>query len=221
MYSLPRPVFSSEIEKIALREVKKQTLALLKPSKQMLLELEAICRAISTRKMPPHLLCKKLPDPFGHGIFLSPQAKPLRKGHVIGTYSGKLSLAAQNRPDTSAYAFGLLFGILLSKKEQHRFDPHHPFHPKRLYCLSVDAAKTGNFTRYINHSESPNVVAELCRIPSNSHGLFPAPIEVIYFAKKTIHPGEQLLVSYEGEDKSYWNTLDVKPLPLTPTTYTL
>jgi hypothetical protein len=87
--------------------------------------------------------------------------------------------------------------------------------------LKVDGFKKGNFTRFINHSEKPNVVAYTLAVPANPYGLVPVPIEVIYFAKKTIYPGEQLLVSYEEGEKCYWGAQAAKPFPMTPKTFRL
>jgi hypothetical protein len=55
-------------------------------------------------------------------------------------------------------------------------------------------------------------VAEFFKIPPN-------PLEVVFVVKKTIRPGEQLLISYEGDGPSYWSALGIKPAPLTATTY--
>jgi hypothetical protein len=140
---------------------------------------------------------------------------------VIGPYSGELSLVSQTEADDSPYAFELLGDVLLTKSEQIHFDPNHRYQPKRTYSFLVDALKKGNFIRFINHSEKPNIVASFFKIPSNSYGLAPLPIEVIYMAKKKILPGEQLLVSYEGDDKSYWSALEVEPIPITPQTFRL
>jgi len=65
------------------------------------------------------------------------------------------------------------------------------------------------------------VEAWFVKIPSNSAGVSPAFFELVYVAKKTIRPGEQLLVCYEGEDKSYWGPLKIKPFPMTPKTFML
>ena len=158
---------------------------------------------------------------MGFGIFLHPKAKPLLKGEMIGPYSGELSLVPSNVPDESLYAFEPLSEIRLTKEEHALFGGKRKYHPKRYYSLNVDALHKGNFTRFINHSEQPNVIAELVKIPRNDYGITPSPIEVFYFAKKMIRPGEQLLVCYEGEDKSYWSTLGIKPVPVTPRTYRL
>ncbi|MBS0625809.1 MAG: SET domain-containing protein-lysine N-methyltransferase [Verrucomicrobia bacterium] len=127
----------------------------------------------------------------------------------------------ENDPEDSDYAFAPMGEMLLHKEEQALFDPKRKFHSRRHYALKLDAAKNGNFTRFINHSDEPNVRIEYMRIPKNSLGLAVAPLEVIYFAKKTIHPGEQLLVSYEGDENSYWGAMGIKPYPLFPKTFVL
>jgi len=109
--------------------------------------------------------------------------------------------------------------LRLSKGEQKGVDRNQRFSPRRLYWVSLDAEKKGNFTRYINHSVKANVDADLLRIPKNSYGLAPSPAEIIYIANKTIHPGEQLLVCYEDETKSYWGAMKIKPFPMAPRTF--
>jgi len=220
-FRLPRSVFPKEAHRIIAREIRKQKISVVRATQKNLKELANICCAIEERGLPENLVCKKLPKGLGFGIFLHPKADPILKGQIIGPYSGKTSLIPQNAPDDSAYAFAPITDILLSKKEQAFFDPKRRYHPKRFYALDVDAVKDGNFIRFINHSEKPNVEAHLFRIPSNPYGLAPSPIEVIYVAKKTIHPGQQILVSYEGEDQSYWKHLKIKPVPITPDTFHL
>lgn len=220
-FKLPRQVLDPEIVKIAKREIKKQKIEVLRAGKKIQKELAEICKAIKDKGLPDYLVCKKLPNGLGSGIFLHPEAKPILKGKIIGTYSGNVSILSQTAPDDSAYAFAPIVDIQLSKAEQAYFDPTRSYHPKRLYALDVDAIKTGNFTRFINHSAKPNIVAHLYKIPTNSFDLTPSPVEVIYLARKTIRPGEQLLVSYEGDDKSYWSYLKIKPAPITPRTFLL
>ena len=133
---------------------------------------------------------------------------------MIAPYSGTVNLAPQEYGDGSDYIFSLLSDLHLTKAEQKLFDPKNKFHPRRLYSLDLDADKRGNFTRYINHSSKPNVEARLWAVGSS-------PCEIVYVAKKTIRPGEQLLVCYDGEDKSYWGPLKIKPVPITPQTFRL
>ncbi len=222
-YRLPRQVSNAELDKLISREIKRQEILIPKASNKTLKEIATVCREIKEKGLPDHLICKKLPKSLGHGIFLHPKAKPIEKGRVIGPYSGELRLEAQNDPDDSDYAFAPLSEIVLvSKEEQALFDPKRRFHPRRHYVLSLDAQDIGNFMRFVNHSEKPNVEAEFLRIPKNSLGLAPGPLDVIYMAKKKIYPGEQLLVSYEdGDEDSYWGPLGIEPYPLFPKTFRL
>ena len=218
-YKLPRPVFSDALVNMLEREAKKQKLYLAKASSKMLQELAAMCLVIQKQGLPEYLVLKKLPDPMGWGIFLHPKAKPLKKGKILGSYGGKAYVIPQNLPDESAYAFAPIEDLLLLKQEQEHLDPKRKFHPSRKYIFNIDAHKTGNYTRFINHSEKPNVLARLLTIPKNKQGLSQAPMEVIYSVKKTILPGEQLLVSYEDGEDSYWSVLKIKPEPILPRTF--
>lgn len=220
-YQLPRHILKPDIISVIQREIRRQKIEVIRLNKKNLQELAQVCRAIEEKGLPSNLVCKKLPDGLGSGIFLHPKAKPILVDQVIGPYSGEVSLQPQNAPGDSSYAFAPIVNILLSKKEQAIFDPEHSYRPNRLYALDVDAHLKGNFIRFVNHSEKPNVVAHLFKIPPNTLGLEPSPIEVIYVAKKTIHPGEQLLICYEGEDGSYWKNLKIRPLPINPKTFRL
>ncbi len=221
-FNLPRPVMDDEkLNQVALREIRRQKIEVSRATQKNLRELAEVCKAIEESGLPDNLICKKLPDGLGMGVFLHPKAKPMLKGQIIASYSGVVSLISQNLPDDSAYAFAPIVDIPLTKEEQAYFTPKSRYHPKRLHALDVDAVKKGNFTRFINHSDKPNVVAHLFKIPPNEFSLAPSPIEVIYTVKKTIHPGEQLLVCYEGDGDSYWNFLKIKPISITPKTFFL
>lgn len=219
-FKLFRAVYKKEIAKIVSRVVRNRKSEFIKASKKKLKELASLI-SIEREGLPKHLVCKKLPGELGKGIFLHPMAKPILKGEIIAPYSGEISLLPQSLPDDSVYAFAPLSDICLTKQEHQMLKSSLPYHPRRLYWLNIDAEKKGNFTRFINHSEKPNVVAELFSIPPNSLGLDPAPVEVLYLAKKRIEPGEQLLINYEGEDKSYWSAVGIKPFSMTPKTFRL
>jgi len=191
-------------------------------SRKNLKELAEVSQAIEKTGCPKHLICKKLSNRLGAGIFLHPDAKPILKGQVIASYAGVISVVVQNEPDEDgSYAFAPLEDFYLSKDEQIIFDKKNKYHPRRLYALKLDALKKGNFTRFINHSEKPNIVADALAIPANPFGLTPAPIEIIYVAKKTILPGEQLLISYEAGEKTYWKLFNIKPFPMTSKSFRL
>ena len=219
-FKLPRIVFDSTLMKIATREEKKQNTSSLM-NKKKLSELAKICKSIIRNGLPDYLVCTKLSDELGSGIFLHPDSKPIKKDDVIGPYSGEVVLSPQNASGDSCYVFSLIADLHLTKSEQKLFNESAPFRPNRLYAIDIDAEKQGNFIRFINHSEKPNVKAELFSIPKNSFALTPSPIEIVYVARKMIYPGEQLLISYEAGDNSYWSNLDIEPAFITPKTYML
>lgn len=220
-YRLPRQLLSDEIASIIIREIKRQKMKVDKASAQDVKELAKVCAEIESNGLPDYLVCKKLSKELGSGIFLHPNAKPIEKGEVIAAYAGETSLVPQNRPDDASYAFAPISDLLLTQEEQKKYDPKAKYHPKRLYSLKLDALKKGNFARFINHSEKPNVVAFMMALPKNTLGLEPMPVEIIYCAKKTIRPGEQLMVSYEDGEKSYWGVAKIKPIVVLPNSYTL
>ena len=221
-YKLPRQLTTPQLNNLISTQLKKQNITLPTASKKTLQTLADILPRILQNGLPHSLILRKLPHSLGHGIFLHPQAKPIPRGTLIAPYAGTLSLEAQNDPEDSDYAFAPLADIRLAHPDHTLFDPKRRFHPRRLYILNLDAQHNGNFTRFINHSDTPNVTIRYERIPQNPYGLAPAPLEVLYFAKKTIHPGHQLLVSYEDpEDQTYWGVMGIKPYPLKPTTFKL
>lgn len=190
-------------------------------SKNELKEMAEVAEMIKKAGIPKYLVRKKLNDTVGYGIFLHPDAAPLDKGRMIAPYAGKISLVPQFAPDESTYAFSLIEDLLLDKEDQQKWDAANRYHPKRLYSFKLDAWKKGNFTRFINHSEKPNLAAYTVCIPKNRYGIPPSPIEVVYFAKKKILPGEQLLVSYEVGAKNYWNAHEGNACPMTPRSFRL
>lgn len=221
-HKLPRQLSSKTLDRLIAKEIKKQEIEVHRANAKLLKELKEISEWIENKGLPPYLVCKKLPRSLGYGIFLHPKSPALKKGDLIGPYSGELALEPQFDPDDSDYAFAPIADIVLTKKEHEVLDPFKVYHPKRKYVLNLDAQKKGNFTRFINHSEKPNIVAEFIRVPKNQLGLSPSALEVFYFVKKKIRPGEQLLVSYEeGEEKSYWGSMGIKPYPLFPNTFSL
>ena len=218
-FKMPCLAFDPDIHKIVSKELREQKIEVLRASKANLKELAEVALAITTHGLPKHLVRKKLPHGMGYGIFLRPDAKPIVKDQIIAPYTGEISFVPHSHPGDSLYTFEPLCSVRLTKEEQARFNGNLRYHPRRFYSMCVDALKTGNFTRFINHSEKPNLVSHLFKIPSNSFGIAPSPIEIIYLAKKTIRPGEQLLISYEGEENSYWSALGIKPIPITPRTF--
>lgn len=213
-YALKRQIISDEIINVVLRNWKSKDLDPYRLTKKNFTELAEVLEQIGQFGLPKYLVKKKLQGKIGHGIFLHPEAKPILKGQVIAPYAGEVTVVQQNAEDDADYAFDPVTDMRLTREEQKRFDPKSRFHPGRLYALKLDASKQGNFTRFINHSEKPNVVAYLVCSPSH-------PYEIIYFAKKNILPGEQLLVCYEDDEACYWGALGITPFPMTPRTFKL
>jgi hypothetical protein len=216
-YKLPRQKISEALNLFYSEKIKKNKVHSDRATKNNLIEIEAVSRKIQKEGLPKHLVIKKLKGRLGHGIFLHLDAKPILKGEVIAPYAGKVALARQNADDESDYAFSLLSDLILSREEQRIWDPKGRYHPRRLYSIDLDADKMGNFTRFINHSAKPNIEAQFLRLSVKGKIYF----EIVYVAKKKICPGEQLLVCYEGEEKSYWGILGIKPFPMTPQTFRL
>lgn len=220
-YRLSRPIFPPLLEQIAIREMRRQKIRISSASRAILNKILFVSAQIEKEGLPSQFVCRKLPGKLGRGIFLHPKAKAIQRGEVIAPYGGVLRIEPQYDAEDSDYAFAPLDSMKLTKEEQKKVDPTRKYHPGRLYELDLDAQKEGNFTRFINHSEKPNVEARILRIPKNSIGLTVAPTEIVYFAKKTIHPGEQLLICYEVEKGSYWGILGIQPSPISPKTFML
>ncbi|MCH9633596.1 MAG: hypothetical protein S4CHLAM7_03240 [Chlamydiae bacterium] len=220
-YKLPRQIFTQDVSEIITREIEEQDIELAALSKKNLKELLEVSEIIKEKGLPDRYVLKKLKGDLGYGLFLKPGSEPIQKGELIAPYAGEVSVAPQNEPDNSAYAFAPLSDILLNKKEQNTFDKKRKFSPRRLYTLNLDAEKQGNFTRYINHSTAPNIEAEIFRVSKNAFGLETSPLEVFYRAKTKILPGQQLLVCYEDEEESYWKPFKIEPFHMTPKTFTV
>lgn len=220
-FNLIQSEFDPEMAPLLKREIKKHKVLISRLSQKNLKEIAALSQILKEKELPDYFLRKKLNAKLGYGIFLHPYASPLVKGQVVGLYSGEISLIPQNAPDSSGFAFNLISNMHLEKEVQTKWDRENRYHPRRLYTFKLDALKKGNFTRYINHSEKPNLIAYMVSIPENSFGINPSPIEIVYFVKRKINPGEQLLISYEAGEKSYWEANEESAYPMDPKTFKL
>ncbi len=117
-FKLPCQIGEQDIVGIISREIKKQKIRVLRASQKDLKEIANVSEQIRKHGLPNYLVCKKLPQGLGHGIFLHPEAKPIPKGHVIAPYAGEVSLDPQKSQDDSAYVFEMIADIHLSKEEQ-------------------------------------------------------------------------------------------------------
>ena len=217
---MPRQRLDAKTAILLTKEIRKQKLHVTRASKQRMGEMVAISRWIQKQGLPKYLVCRKLPGKLGRGIFLRANAKPIERHQMIAPYAGDISVVPEYAEDDSAYVFSPVSKFRLSREEQRLFDPKGCYHPRRLYSIKLDALRRGNFTRFINHSEEPNIIACAFRTPQrNPFGLEAAPIEIVYIAKRRIYPGEQLLISYEPEEKSYWGAFGIRPYPMTAKTF--
>lgn len=120
-------------------------------------------------------------DPLlGWGVFAN---RPFKKMEFIAEYAGRVR-KRERRDTKNGYCFEyvLVQGI------------------KSPY--TIDALEQGGVSRYINHSEKPNLNSSLATLNDISH--------VILYAKEPIAKGEQLCYDY-GPD--YW-AKRAAPLPL-------
>ena len=111
---------------------------------------------------------------IGYGAFTE---RPFKKWEFIGEYTGLLRRRSLLFSDLNDYCF-------MYPREWVSY---------KLYA--IDSADQGNFTRFINHSDFPNLES----VAVFKDGLF----HIIFRAIQDILPGSQL--SYDYGDV-YWNT---------------
>lgn len=117
----------------------------------------------------PNLVIKWVDEQVGYGVFA---VQDIRVGTFIGEYTG--IVRERTKDQENFYCFEYAIG---SKS---------PF--------VIDAQQKGNYTRFINHSNAPNVEPVSVYLNGAMH--------VILIAQKPIQKGEQLCYHY-GED--YWS----------------
>jgi len=108
----------------------------------------------------------------GYGVFAT---ESIKSGAYLGSYLGKIRL----------------FDILNDGMNNYLFS--YPMPGPRERSLTIDAEECGNFTRFINHSFSPN----LKPMPAYRDGIF----HIILVADLDIKKGQQLSYNY---GVNYW-----------------
>ncbi len=113
---------------------------------------------------------------IGFGVFSN---QTIKKGELISFYTGLKSI---HRFPSSSYVY------------THKFDALN---------MCLDAFKCGNLSKFINHAPSSDLNevssqrTSLCTANINAFNQLVRGIDVfVYFAKRDISPGEQLLVNY-------------------------
>ncbi len=121
-------------------------------------------------------------DPrIGYGVFTE---RPIPKGAYVGEYTGVLRRRLWFSRWENLYCFDYTIG-------EGRSSSH-----------VIDASLSSNHTRFINHSEAPNL-----ELVSVDHA---AQVHVILYASRPIAAGEQLFYDYGDE---YWRKRP-PPVPL-------
>ncbi|MBF8263212.1 MAG: seT domain protein [Parachlamydiales bacterium] len=121
-------------------------------------------------EVPPVAL-RWIDDEIGWGVFSLQDLKPMA---LIGEYTGQVR--RKNRSDAkNAYCFQ--YSIISSEPTRY----------------AIDARNQGGITRFINHSDTPNLGSALATCHNLSH--------IVLFTKKQIRKGEQICYDY-GSD--YW-----------------
>lgn len=109
---------------------------------------------------------------LGYGAFAS---EDISRGKFVGEYAGVVRQLHRGHPDHNPYCF------------------HYPTKFWSLKYFTVDSMREGNLTRFINHSNHPNL-QPLCLVDRRL-------LHQVFIANRTIKKGEQLTFDY-GED--YW-----------------
>ncbi|MEI8365221.1 MAG: SET domain-containing protein [Parachlamydiaceae bacterium] len=124
-----------------------------------------------TQKDAP-IYIKWIDPTMGYGVFAE---EDIEAGTCIGEYTGVVRRLFRNHPDHNAYCF------------------HYPTRLWSWKYFAIDALHEGNFTRFINHSDTPNLNPS-CLIKDRI-------LHLVFIANRRILKGSQLTFSY-GED--YW-----------------
>lgn len=167
---------------------------------------------MNTFGMPRHLALCEISKRIGKGIFLKPDAEALPENTFIGIYAGELQLIHQKDPERSSYAFTVLSDLELAPWERDAVEGGDVFGTNR-FCLEVEASRSGNFTRYLNHAgaEDANVRHRYILMEDGT-------IQIGLWTKKAVAPGEQLMLDYEID---FWITQAVFPEAVNPRTHRL
>lgn len=115
----------------------------------------------------PKISIRWINDILGYGIFAEEDIFP---GSYIGEYTGLVRKRKKFRDRKNEYCFEYTIGDWIG----------NPF--------IIDAQKTGNFTRFINHSEKPNVESLSVYVGEVMH--------IIFISLKSISKGTELRYHY-------------------------
>ena len=118
-----------------------------------------------------HVYVRYIDHAIGYGVFANQDLPALT---YVGEYTGIVKRRSLKRIDSNDYVFGYMAG-----------SKNTPF--------VIDAAKKGNFTRFINHSHAPNM--------SSRWVVLNGVTRIIVFTNRPVSEGSQLTYDY---GKYYW-----------------
>jgi hypothetical protein len=118
---------------------------------------------------------------LGYGLFAK---KDLKKGEIIGRYTGILTLTEKTQDKSYAFEW--------------------PGTPYEGIC-TIDGREIGNYTRFMNHTTVERSNASPVEFFYNG-----VP-EILFVTDKPVRAGSQLLYSY---GKGYWEALGITPDPI-------
>lgn len=125
----------------------------------------------------PDVSIQWIDDTLGYGLFA---CRDFSKGSYMGEFTGKVRPVNSSTLERNAYCF------------------HYPTKFFSWNYTVIDALNFGNETRFINHSDSPNLQPiSLCEKNNLVH--------IVFIAKKEIKKEEQLTFDY---GKDFWNYRD-------------
>jgi hypothetical protein len=185
-------------------------------------QLEAIGHSLDRGEVPPHLHIGEISEALGKGLFAKIDIK---KGDVIGVYSGILELVSKNDQTFNSYTFNLTSdideeGCQLSEDQMHCITrapvqeeistAANRFTKGEGFGIQINGEFLGNYTRYLNHGNA-NVDYNFTRLANGR-------VEVLIIASKNIKAGDQLLLDYGAR---YWKLHGVQPREVFSDTYRL
>jgi SET domain-containing protein len=122
-------------------------------------------------KKEPKILIQESSPAIGLGVFAAEYLPPLT---YIGEYGGLVRRSNRKLDGSNYYLFRYL---------------EYPF----WIPYVIDGEKEGNFTRFLNHSQNPNLLFSRMIVDDICH--------IIFFTKRACKKGEELTFNY-GAD--YW-----------------
>ena len=163
-----------------LERVRKKTIKLIarKQSKQLNLWMRAMYAKEVEQGIGPKLSIQWIDPFFGRGVFAE---QNIAEFSYIGEYAGIVRKRKRILDKGNDYVFGYVAA-----------EHDTPF--------VIDARSSGNFVRFVNHSENANLISRWVEVDGLCH--------VILFANRLIRKGEQLSYNY---GPLYWRK---RPAPL-------